>query len=223
MLPYSITIILYNIFLSFFVPYVTISANRTRLGLIDTQTGQLGTYWTTWQTTFAAYLNPATYGTVNTGAMNDFYAIVSEYVVGIQQQIKNNPTVTLTTLDYIILVIHKNLAGRHPHPIPAEESGMAVKNNRHLNTEFVVFDLAAPTHAAKPKYVERITPFILYKAHGSPAPVDGDLIEQTDVTRMTFDVPHTTAQIGMDGYAQVCFTNDAGQGIRSAIIPFSVI
>jgi hypothetical protein len=223
MLPYSITIILYNFFLFFMVPYINDVANRARLGLTTGQVADVNAFWVTWQTTFAAYMNPLTYGTVNTGAMNDFYAIVSFYVQRMQQQIKNNPTVTLTAMDYVVMAIHKNLAGRHSHPIPKEEAGIAVKSNQHLNTEFVVFDLAAPTHAAKPKYVERITPFILYKAHGSPLPVDGDLIEQTDVTRMTFDVPHTTEQIDMDGYIQVCFTNDAGQGIRSAIVPFRVI
>jgi len=223
MLPYSITIILYNIFLFCFVPYVTLPTNMTRLGLSAGQISTLTTHWGTWQTTYVAYMNPATYGTVNTGAMNNFYAIILAYVSAMQQQIKNNPTVSLTALDYVILVIHQNLSRRGHIPAPTAEAGVVEKKTTHLNTEFVVFDLAHPTHAAKPKDVLRITPFVLYLDHGSPFPLEGDLIEQADVTRMTFDVPHTTSQVGKDGYMQVCFTNDAGQGPRSAIIPFSVI
>jgi hypothetical protein len=223
MLPYSVTLILYNIFLSFFVPYLAIVANQTRLGISAAQSTTLSGYWTTWQTTFAAYLNPVTYGTVNTGAINDLYAIILPYIANIQQQIKNNPTVTLTTLDYVVLAIHKNLARRSKIPAPTAQPVCAVKEISHLNVEFIVFDLARPTSAAKPKDVLRITPFMILLAHGSPVPTFDQLVQMADENRMTFDVPFTTAQLGMDGYMAVCFTNDAGSSKPSPIVPFDVI
>src|ERR1039457_1187820 len=101
MLPYSITLILYNIFLMYFVPYVTVTANRIHLGLSTDQTDQLNIYWTDFQAAFAAYLNPLTNGPVSTGTINGLYHVILPYVTAIQQQIKNNPTVILTIPEYI--------------------------------------------------------------------------------------------------------------------------
>ncbi len=223
MLPYSVTLILYHFFLFYFVPYVSTTANRNRLGLSVDQISQLEAYWGTWQTDFGNYMNPLTYGTVNTGTINDLYAIVMPYVTAIRQQIKTNPTVTLTALDYVILAIHKDLVRRGKMPKPKQKVGLAVKGNTHLNTEFIVFDLDAPTRVAKPKDVLRITPYMLLLPKGSPIPTFDQLIQMEGVTRMTFDVPFTSAQKDMDGYMAVCFTNNAGSSEPSAIIPFSVI
>ena len=216
----SVTLMLYNIFITYLVPYVV--KNFARLGLTTQQRDDLSAFLIDWAVKYEAYINPVTKGDGTTKDVNAQYLTMLAYTDGIKQQIKNNRSVVLTVWDYLVLLIHQNNP-RSRSKIPAQRAGCVVKSTTHLNNEFQVIDLDNMTKAGKPAKVLRISRRMLVQDHGKPFPTLDQLIAMDDEGSMGFDVPFDFTQIGMDGYMVVCFTNDAGQGTWSAILPFSII
>ena len=222
MITYSVTLILYNFYLFFLIPYLTV-AKALELGISDSQVTTITGFQTGWAPLFLLYMNPFTYSDINTRNMNNFYNTAKAYIDAIKQQVKNNPDVELSPMDYRVLWIHENLTRRHNILKPSADAGISIRFQSHLNVLFHIFDMLHPTVAKKPKDVARIGVKLLHLPTGTVLPTIDQLIDMDDQTTMEFDIPFSDEFINDDWYIAVCFKNDAGSGNYSAILPFRLI
>ncbi|MEI6487409.1 MAG: hypothetical protein WCP52_00530 [Bacteroidota bacterium] len=222
MINYSKTIVYYDIYLRFMIEYVTDPANVTRLQVGPTVVTDLNTKKGVWDTDMKGYLNPETYGKLNTATINSDYKEFRPLTDALKQTLKNNPAIVLTEKDYLIIDIHKDAkpsASKKPNETPT----LLLKTANHLNNEYRVFDIANPTSGAKPKGTKRIKVIMLVQDAGIPAPSLDKLKPEMDSGSMTFDIPFTIDQVGKIAYIAVCFSNDAGDSAYSAIIASPII
>ncbi len=223
MINYSKTIVFYNIYFGIMVPYAIIPANASRLGLTAQQVTDLTNYLALWNPAYANYISPLTYGRLTTAQVNALWKAYKRYTDGIKQQLKNNPALTLSELEYIIFDIHRDAPARGHIPAPTQEAGISEKAINHLNNEYHAFDLANPTKAGKPKDVKRIKiKYIVLDASATPPALEM-LTEELESGAMNFDIPFTEDQIGKIAYVAVCFSNDSGDGNYSDIIATPII
>lgn len=212
---------LYNVFITYFVPWIVI--HFARLGVSTAQRDQLSTFLSDWAIKYEAYMNPATYSRVNTAEINNSYTIMNKYTSSLKQQIKSNPNVVLSVLDYVITLIHKDKKRRSSIPVPKQKCKIIVLLKSYLNTRFRVFDIDNQSSEAKPKDVKRIGVRMLLLLADSPEPTFAQLVRQPDEGTMIFDIPFTEDKDGMDGYISVCFLNDDGdEGEWSPSVKFEV-
>ncbi len=223
MINYSKTIVFFNIYFTFFVPYAVIPANAARLGLTAAQLVDLAAFLAIWNPAYLAYLNPATYGRVNTAQINALYRLYKAYTDGLKLQMKNSPTVFPTELDKAICDIHTNAARRSSIPKPTEDAGVSSKKVNHLNNEFRAYDLAEPDSNAKPPGTRRVKVMMLILEADKPIPTLAQLLPEMESGSMLFDIPFTEDMIGKICYIAVCFSNDAGDGNYSAILATPII
>ena len=218
---YSVAIVMYNIFLVYFVPWIV--TNYVRLGLSVAQKDQISTFLSDWTIKYESYINPATYGRISIGEINLLYVTVRTYINSIKQQIKVNPIVTLGVLDYAISLIHKNKSRRNKIPAPTQKCKIIDILKDFLNTKFRVFDIANQSSEAKPTDVKRIGVKLLVVKATDSAPTFEQLLRQDDEGSMIFDLPFVPDQEGWIGYISVCFLNDDGdEGEWSPILRFEV-
>jgi hypothetical protein len=223
MINYSKTLVFFNIYLLFFVPYAAIPANAARLGLTAAQLTDLAAFLAAWNPAYLAYLNPATYGRVNTAQINALYRLYKTYTDGLKMQMKTSPTVFPNELDKVICDIHTDASRRRNIPIPTEDAGVSSKKVNHLNNEFRTFDLADPADNAKPPGTKRIKVMMLILESDKPVPTLADLLPEMESGSMIFDIPFTVDMIGKICYIAVCFSNDSGDGNYSAILATPII
>lgn len=221
MITYSQTLILYNIFLNYFVPYV--AANAVRLGVSPSQVLILEGYLAQWIIDFEAYINPGTYGPITIGNINARYNIYHPYSDAIKKQIKNQAGLVLTTTDYRFTQIHEDKS-HSTVPVPTEECAVSLDGTHHLNNSFHVYDVANPTHSGKPKDVARIGRYLYVQAANLPDATYSQLLRISDSTTADFDIPFDALQVGMKGFLATTYMNEKGEeGTISAIFPFSII
>jgi len=139
-----------------------------------------------------------------------------------KQTMKNNPAVTLTEKDYLIIDIHKN-AKPTATKIPTQTPALILRQANHLNNEYRVFDIADPSSGAKPPGVKRIKVVMLVQDANLPAPTLDQLKPEMESGSMNFDTPFTIDQLNKTSYIAVCFSNDAGDSAYSAIIASPII
>ncbi len=223
MINYSRTLVFYNIYLSIMLPYAIVSANATRLGLTAQQVTDLTGFLAAWNTAYANYISPLTYGRLTTAQINALYKLYKAYCDGIKQQLKNNPALSLSELEYIIFDIHKNVIPRAHIPAPTAEASVTLRAANHLNNEYRASDIANPTKGGKPTDVKKVIVFLLVLPADKPAPTHADLNEEMESGSMIFDIPFTENLIGEIAYVAVCFANDSGRGNMSAIIASPII
>ncbi len=223
MINYSKTILNYNIFFIYMVPYAIDPANSARLGLTPAQVAALTAALAIWKVDYEKYINPATYSRVNTATINGQFRNNKTITNGIGQQLKSNSLLVLTELEYILFDIHKDATPRSNIPKPTQEAGVTIKTNQHLNHEYHVFDLANMTSGAKPKDVKRIKVVMLVLDKGKPEPTIDQLLPEMESGTMNFDIPFAPADEGKIAYLAVCFSNDSGDGLFSAIIANPII
>ena len=223
MINYSKTILNYNIFFIYMVPYAIDPANSARLGLTPAQVAALSAALAIWKVDYEKYINPATYSKVNTATINGQFRNNKTITSGIGQQLKSNSLLVLTELEYILFDIHKDATPRSNIPKPTQEAGVTIKTNQHLNHEYHVFDLANMTSGAKPKDVKRIKVVMLVLDKGKPEPTIDQLLPEMESGTMNFDIPFAPADEGKIAYLAVCFSNDSGDGPISAIIANPII
>lgn len=223
MIIYSVTLVFYNFFLLYLIPYLSSGTTADRLGISPAQLTKMTNFQAAWVPLFEKYMNPLTYSDINTRNLNDLYNEIKKYFNAIKLQIKNNPDVKLTVTDYVVLWIHKNLARRKNIPAPTATPGISIINESHLNILFHGFDLAHPTLKKKPKDVLRIGVKILFQTMALPLPTIDQLVEIDDENSMDFDIPFTGDQVDLFGFIAICFKNDSGSGNYSVILPFRVI
>ncbi len=223
MINYSVTLILYNIYFNFMVPYVSDPANQLRLGLSDAQIKQMNNMLVDWNNAYNGYIFPGTYGKLTTAQVNELFLTCKKYSDGMKQQLKGNPSIKLLTADYMFIAIHENVKPRTSIPKPTHEAGVTLKLASHLNNEYHAFDIANPTKGGKPVDVKRIKIKLLVLKADVPFPTLDMLEDWDNVGSMNFDIPFSLSQIGMIAYVAVCFSNDAGDSDYSAIIASPII
>ena len=212
-----------NIYITLLVPYAIVAATATRLGLTAQQVTDITAFLAAWNPVYSAYLAPGTHGDFTTAQVNALYKTYKLYFDGLKQQLKNNPALTLTEMDYIMFDIHKNATPRLRIPAPFQRAMIALRLTNHLNNEYRVSDEANPTKAVKPADVKRIKVFMLILLATAPPPTIDMLVEEMTVGSMNFDIPFTDDQVGMIAYIAVCFSNDSGDGTKSPIIACPII
>jgi hypothetical protein len=224
-MDYSIEIVFYNIFFTYFVPYIL--ANRVRLGVSIIQAGQLSTYLGTWNTLFGLYADPETFGSITIGDMNTFYDTLKKYVDGLKQQIKTTLGLVLTSTDYRVTQIHKDLQRRTSISRPKEEAAVSLRKLTHGVNYFSAYDVDNPTKAGKPKDVKKIGIRLYTRKRSTGEIVEvivSDLLIQPDSGSMKFELHFLDTQAGDEGFVAVCFINDKGEkGEWSQIFPFGII
>ena len=222
MINYSVTIVFYNLYFGFYVPYAIDPANQARLGISDDQKAELIDLKKQWDNAFTNYTEPTTYGKLSVATVNRMYRICKLITDGITQQLKNNKGISLLDLDFIIFNIHINNA-KSKILKPSEQAGLILKSVNHLNNEFQAIDIADPTDGAKPKYVKRLKIVMLVLDAKAAIPTIDMLKAEMESGSMRFDIPFTEDQIGMIAYVAVCFSNDSGDGEYSKIIACPII
>ena len=223
MINYSVTIILYNIYFNFMVPYVSDPANQLRLGLSDAQIKQMNNMLVDWNNSYNGYIFPGTYGKLTTAQVNELFLTCKKFSDGFKQQLKGNPSITLTKSDYMFVAIHENMKPRTSIPKPTQTPGVTLRIASHLNNEYHTFDIANPTKGGKPVDVKRIKIKLLILKSDAPFPTLEMLEDWDNVGSMNFDIPFSLSQVGMIAYVAVCFSNDAGDSDYSAIIASPII
>ena len=221
MLVYSQTLINYQIFINFSTPYI--DANGVDLGISIEQHDRYLKLPKIIDGVMEPYLNPSSYGPVNTKQANAVYADSHLFTRGIQQLIKVNPANKLTPMDYMMLDIHEDLKPHKNTLPPAYRIGIVCKHFGHLNNIYQIFDIENLTHDGKPPLVKRMKVKMLVLSKDAPVPSLTDLKDIDSTTTMIFDTPFTDDQIDKIAYLAVCFSNDAGDGDYSAILASAII
>ena len=221
MIDYSVTIVFYGIYLNLLVPYAI--ANATRLGLTTEQTDELTALLRQWNAAYPVYINPVSYGKLSIATINNCYSACKKVTDALTQQLKTSTAITLVELDYIIFDIHIDSTTKKKQVIPKQTPGVILKSSSHLDNFYKTIDLDDPTSGAKPKGTKRVTIYMLVQKADAPPPTIDMLLPEMTSGTMNFDVPFTSDQVGMIAYIAVCFSNDAGGGVFSAIIACPII
>ena len=223
MINYSKTIVFYDIYIRYMVPYITDPANVTRFGLTPTFVSDLNGHSASWGIDIPKYLDPKTYGRLTTATANADYKSFKAFNDGMKQTLKNNPSIVLTEEDYLTLDIHKDSNRRTEAHTPGFTPGVLLQYTSELNNRYIVIDLANPRSGAKPPKVTRIKVKMLVQDASRTAPTIDMLVAEMEVGSMDFDIPFTEDQVGKIAYIAVCFSNDAGDSVYSPIIASMII
>ena len=205
------------------IPYVNDPLNQARLGISDAQLAQMNQMLKQWNLCFDAYISPGTYGRLTTAEVNELFIKFKKYTDGFKQQTKGNPSVVLTTADYLYIGVHEDAKPRPSIPPATAEAGVALKLASHLNNEYHTYDIANITKGAKPKDVKRIKIKLLIQKPDAPVPTIDMLEDWDSVGSMNFDIPFISSQVGLVAYVAVCFSNDSGDGPWSAILATTIV
>ncbi len=222
MINYSVTIVFYNLYFGFYVPYAIDAANQTRLGISDDQKDELILLKDQWDKAFQNYTEPETYGKLSIAIQNKVYRMCKLVTDGLTQQLKTSKSITLEELDFIIFNIHKD-ASRTKASKPTATAVVIQRLVSHLNNEYLVSDVANPSSGAKPKGTKRVKVVMIVLDAKAGIPTIDMLKAEMESGTMRFDIPFTEDQIGMIAYIAVCFSNDAGDGEYSKIIASPII
>ena len=222
MINYSVTIVFYNLYFGFYVPYAIDIANQTRLGISDDQKDELIELKKKWDDAFTNYTGPETYGKLSIAVQTKVYRMCKLVTDGLTQQLKTSKSITLEELDFIIFNIHKD-ASKGKIPKPTAIASVVQRLVSHLNNEYQASNVADPTSGAKPFQVKRLKIVMLVLDAKAAIPTIDMLKPEMESGSMRFDIPFTEDQIGMIAYIAVCFSNDAGDGEYSAIIASPII
>lgn len=223
MINYSKTIVMYDIYLEFAVPYLLDPTNVSRFGFSIEFTGNITARKNIWSTDMPKYLDPRTYGKLSIARVNANYKSDKSFYDSLIQSLKNNPAIVLTEDDYLILDIHKDATTKTKKKKPTAEAGVIFKAAHTLDNDYKAIDMANIESNAKPAGTSRVKIYLLVQAADAPPPTIDKLVLEMSSGTMAFDIPFTEDQIGMIAYVAVCFSNDAGDGPMSVIIASPII
>ncbi len=208
----------FNFELKYFVAYITI--NFLELGISSDQKDAIVLLLTDWETPFADYTNPNTHNTITITAINDLYLENKRILEGVKLQIKSNPSITLTALDYANLYIPKPKSVRSHIPAVSYAPVVTCISNSHLLPVFFVADPNHPAKRGKPKDVKAIGVKICYAGVGATPSADDYRIQQSE-GRTEFEWPCPSDKVGKALWV-ICFylspTGEAGPDSNPASV-----
>ena len=146
--------------------------------------------------------------------MNTTYADDKRIMDGVQLQIKSNPSIELTTVDYANLDIPKPKTTKSRVPAVNFAPVVSCIRNTHLLPVFFAADPNRPAKSAKPPTVGAVGVKICYTEATVTAPPElDDYRVQQQEGRTEFELPQTAGNVGKKLWV-ICFylspTGEAG-------------
>ncbi len=151
---------------------------QIELGLNAEQLTQFNTYKTQYNTSFAAYLDPAKRTKVITQQIHDDYQQIHRWIAELRQIIKTNKKATLTDQDYASMFIHKDKTTRTKHTKPKTAPNLELEHIEHLNARISAHHATSHDQGTRPSLPEGIdlldwqwaitpeqTPNVIYSEH----------------------------------------------------------
>jgi hypothetical protein len=203
----SLRILIYNIFVNVFIPFVVQPAVVTRFGISATQVTALNNFLTDWNLKYAAYISPLTYGRVAINAIHLAFLKGYPLTQSIRTKIKTDTTITLTSEEMEICDIKAPDTSRTPSKIPKSSPALACFMISYLLMRFVVIDPLLLFKKAKPKGIVFIGYRTAITDAGAPAPKPEDYKDQEAVTETQFEMVFTADQIGKTLYIIAYYMN----------------
>ncbi len=147
-------ILQFNYVLKAFVAYIVI--HYLELGISLEQKDGIEPLWTGWGPVIDAYTNPNQHNEITIGDMNLLYDEDKRIVDAVKQQIKSNPSIVLTPVDYANLDIPKPTKKRTNVPVLKYAPVVSCIRNSHLLPVFFGADPNHPAKHAKPADADAI-------------------------------------------------------------------
>ena len=201
----------FNYVLKAFVAYIVI--HYLELGISVDQKDGLETNWTEWIPVIDTYTDPNSHNSISIGDMNLTYTDDKRIVDGVKMQIKSNPSIELTPIDYANLDITK--PSKSKTRVPAVKFAPVVNciRNTHLLPVFFAGNPNYPTQKAKPPTVGAVGVKICYTDATATAPPLDDYRVQQQEGKTEFEQPQIAANVGKKLWT-ICFylspTGEAG-------------
>jgi hypothetical protein len=201
----------FNYVLKAFVAYIII--HYLELGISLEQKDGLALNWTDWGPVIDTYTNPNSHNTISIGDMSLAYTEDKRIVDGVKLQIKSNPSIELTPIDYANLDIPKPNKSKTRVPAVNYAPVVSCIRNTHLLPVYFAGDPNQPARVAKPPKVGAIGVKICYTdATGTAPPLDDYRVQQQE-GKTEFEQPQTAANVGKKLWT-ICFylspTGEAG-------------
>ncbi len=208
--------------LAIMIPYLT--AGMVRFQVQQTQIDALTTMQTDFNAKWAEYLDPTKRTQLVDTQMHTLYTNGKFAQSSVQQQIKNNGTITLTDEDYANLYIHKDATIRTPAGEIIIAPRLAVTKNSHLANEISTTD---PTEGkenvlALPADVTGISRYIAIAPADDPAPDRSGYHAIDNVGRSRFIIMSQIANKGVRKWLICKYFNTRHSGPESDPISFLV-
>lgn len=202
------------------------TANTAALGISADQLTALTDASTAWTAAFALYQTPATHTPLQVAATQTAYNTARDLLTGIQQQIKNDRSITLSDADIDNMYIHRDAQRRGRVPVPSVAPDNTLLESKHLTNQISTFqpDPGVENHRGLPTDVFAVMRKIALVAIGSPAP-EADAYHAIETSgHGTFRLAWVPEQEGMECYLITAFVNRRGEmGPESQPISFTII
>jgi len=205
-------ILQFNYVLKAFVAYIVI--HYEDLGISEDQKDEIEPLWPAWGPFIDAYSNPNEHNEITIGNMNLVYVEDKRIVDGVKLQIKSNPSIELSPVDYANLDIPKPKKKRTNVPVLNYAPVVSCVRNTHLLPVYFAADPNHPAKHAKPEDADAIGVKICYtEATVTAAPELDDYRIQQQEGKTEFELPQTAGNVGKKLWV-ICFylspTGEAG-------------
>ncbi len=204
-------ILQFNYVFKAFVAYIVI--HYLELGISLEQKLGLATNWTDWGPVIDTYTNPNLHNEITIGDMNLFYDEDKRIVDGVKLQIKSNPSIQLTPVDYANLDISKPNKSKARVQAVNYAPVVSCIRNTHLLPVFFAANPNYPAKKAKPAKVGAIGLKICFTAADAAAPTADDYRVQQQEGKTEFELPQIADKVGKKLWI-ICFylspTGEAG-------------
>ena len=208
----SFKILLYNVFLNNFIPFITTTANVTRFGWTTIQVTAFTNLLTSWNLKYADYINPLNFGsTTIIDAINTAYQAAFAVTQGARNQLIGNTTIILTSAEKSMCNIKDRDNTRTSTGIPKNAPTLACIFISMMMMRFAALNPLLPFKKAKPPYAHSIGVKIAITGPGALPPADSDYVRQDDETDTVFETLFTAAQVGKTAYVKVFYINSRSE------------
>ena len=208
----SFKLLLYNVFINNFIPFITTTANVTRFGWTSIQVSAFNALLTSWNLKYADYINPLNYGsTTIINAINTAYQAAFLVTQGARNQLMGNTTIVLTSAEKSMCNIKDRDNTRTPSIIPTNAPTLACIYVGMMMMRFAALNPLLPFKKAKPSFAHFIGVKIAITGAGAAAPTDSDYVRQDDETETVFEALFTAGQVGKVAWVKVFYINSRGE------------
>ncbi len=216
----SKTILDYHFFFKAFSAYI--STNFLALGISSDQKDEIVGLFTAWLLVFDDYTNPNFHNNISIGDINVLYITDHAITEGVKTQIKSNPSIELSGVDYVNLGIARPKKPRSNVPAKDFAPTITLVSNTHLTTKIFAMDPNRIGKKGKPKDVESIGYKTAYTGADAVPPVAEDYRRQEPEGSTVFEILSVGDKEGKRLWV-ICYylspTHEAGPDSR----PFSIV
>ena len=207
----AIKLLVYNVFVRGFIPYVTTDDNKVRYGISATQASALTAFLTLWTSKYDVNVAPLTHTPGTESDLIDAYQTGFPLTNSIRGKIKLDTTITLSALERQVLDLPKPNPRRHHVDVPNYGPSFVCTGLIPLKATMAAINPDNVFKRAKPPGVDLIGVEMVITEFNAPVPKDEDYIRQSDENGTTFDVLFTNAQSGKRAYIRGFYINARGE------------